>query len=187
MYYNRFRYYSPDSGTYISQDPIGLDGGGRLYGYVHDPNTWIDPLGLAGEFDIGTYGGLKGGTNVGDNLSAHELLQNAWLQHNDNVKRGVGSKSLDNPAIALGENPIHKRIGDLQRKHNLYDKNTLLKQSALENINKNAALTRRGIYEGLLNRGWEPANAKRYATELTMKLREDAIDFAKKQGYICNG
>lgn len=69
----------------------------------------------------------------------------------------------------------------------MYDKNTLLKQSALENINKNAALTRRGIYEGLLNRGWEPANAKRYATELTMKLREDAIDFAKKQGYICNG
>ncbi|MFL0183214.1 RHS repeat-associated core domain-containing protein [Tenacibaculum maritimum] len=26
MYYNRFRYYSPDTGTYISQDPIGLRG-----------------------------------------------------------------------------------------------------------------------------------------------------------------
>jgi len=25
--YNRFRYYSPDSGTYISQDPIRLAGG----------------------------------------------------------------------------------------------------------------------------------------------------------------
>ena len=24
--YNRFRYYSPESGTYISQDPIGLAG-----------------------------------------------------------------------------------------------------------------------------------------------------------------
>nr|WP_084470767.1 hypothetical protein [Cellulophaga geojensis] len=24
MCYNRFRYYSPDSGIYISQDPIGL-------------------------------------------------------------------------------------------------------------------------------------------------------------------
>ncbi|WP_235183584.1 RHS repeat-associated core domain-containing protein [Cellulophaga geojensis] len=24
MCYNRFRYYSPDTGTYISQDPIGL-------------------------------------------------------------------------------------------------------------------------------------------------------------------
>ena len=46
LYYNRFRYYSPDSGTYISQDPIGLEGGGNLYAYVHDPNNWVDPLGL---------------------------------------------------------------------------------------------------------------------------------------------
>ncbi|WP_268847556.1 hypothetical protein [Flavobacterium aestivum] len=59
-------------------------------------------------------------------------------------------------------------------------------QSALQNINRNAALTRRGIYEGLFSRDWEPLNAKRYATELTNKLREDAIDFAKKQGYICH-
>ncbi len=45
--YNRFRYYSPDSGTYISQDPIGLEGGmPNMYSYVHDSNAWIDPLGL---------------------------------------------------------------------------------------------------------------------------------------------
>jgi len=24
--YNRFRYYSPENGTYVSQDPIGLAG-----------------------------------------------------------------------------------------------------------------------------------------------------------------
>ncbi len=48
--YNRFRYYSPDSGTYISQDPIGLAGGmPNMYSYVHDPNSWIDPLGLERE------------------------------------------------------------------------------------------------------------------------------------------
>ena len=44
--YNRFRYYSPDSGTYISQDPIGLAGGLAFYGYVFDCNGWIDPWGL---------------------------------------------------------------------------------------------------------------------------------------------
>lgn len=45
--YNRFRYYSPKEGMYISQDPIGLAGGNpTLYGYVHDPNGWIDPFGL---------------------------------------------------------------------------------------------------------------------------------------------
>jgi RHS repeat-associated protein len=48
LYYNRFRYYSPDEGIYLSQDPIGLRGGFELYSYVHDINTWIDEFGLAG-------------------------------------------------------------------------------------------------------------------------------------------
>jgi RHS repeat-associated protein len=48
LYYNRFRYYDPASGAYISQDPVGLLGGMRLYSYVPDTNTWVDIFGLAG-------------------------------------------------------------------------------------------------------------------------------------------
>lgn len=44
--YNRFRYYDPETGHYLSQDPIRLEGGYHLYAYVHDPNTWLDPFGL---------------------------------------------------------------------------------------------------------------------------------------------
>ncbi|GAB6962933.1 hypothetical protein JCM17724A_16820 [Prevotella fusca JCM 17724] len=47
LYYNRFRYYDPNTGTYISQDPIGLVGNNpTLYGYVSDTNNRIDLLGL---------------------------------------------------------------------------------------------------------------------------------------------
>ena len=46
--YNRFRYYSPEEGMYLSQDPAGLMGGMRCYGYVKDPNGWTDVLGLSG-------------------------------------------------------------------------------------------------------------------------------------------
>ncbi len=46
LYYNRFRYYSPEEGIYISQDPIGLKGGLGFYSYVQDTNGWIDLLGL---------------------------------------------------------------------------------------------------------------------------------------------
>jgi hypothetical protein len=47
LYYNRFRYYSPEEGMYVTaQDPIRLMGGNRLYGYVHDPNAWLDVFGL---------------------------------------------------------------------------------------------------------------------------------------------
>ena len=42
--YNRFRYYSPETGAYISQDPIRLEAGlTNLYAYVHDVNAWIVP------------------------------------------------------------------------------------------------------------------------------------------------
>ena len=47
LYYNRFRYYEPNTGTYISQDPIGLVGGNpTLYAYVGSPNNWYDIFGL---------------------------------------------------------------------------------------------------------------------------------------------
>lgn len=46
LYYNRFRYYDPVAGRYISQDPIGLEGGLRPYGYATDPLLEFDALGL---------------------------------------------------------------------------------------------------------------------------------------------
>ncbi len=46
MYYNRYRYYDPHSGRFISKDPIGLEGGINLQQYAPNPTRWIDPLGL---------------------------------------------------------------------------------------------------------------------------------------------
>lgn len=47
LHYNRFRYYSPETGQYLSHDPIGLLGGLNPYGYVVNPNVQVDPFGLA--------------------------------------------------------------------------------------------------------------------------------------------
>ncbi|MFJ7839568.1 RHS repeat domain-containing protein [Lysinibacillus sphaericus] len=48
LYYNRFRYYDPSIGMYTQQDPIGLAGNNpTLYGYVADPNRFVDPFGLS--------------------------------------------------------------------------------------------------------------------------------------------
>ena len=46
LHYNRYRYYDPTSAQYLSPDPIGLAGGLTPQAYVHDPNQWVDPLGL---------------------------------------------------------------------------------------------------------------------------------------------
>jgi RHS repeat-associated protein len=57
--YNRFRYYSPESGMYVSQDPIGLIGGmPNMYSYVRNSNILLDPFGLDEVFNGTVYRGM---------------------------------------------------------------------------------------------------------------------------------
>ena len=46
LYYNRYRYYDPDTGRYITKDPSGLAGGFNAYRYTPNPVVWLDPYGL---------------------------------------------------------------------------------------------------------------------------------------------
>ncbi|MBV4539430.1 RHS repeat-associated core domain-containing protein, partial [Pseudomonas urmiensis] len=47
LHYNRYRYYDPQVGRFVSADPIGYAGGLNLYAYAPNPIAWTDPLGLA--------------------------------------------------------------------------------------------------------------------------------------------
>jgi RHS repeat-associated protein len=46
LHYNRYRYYDPQIGRYISQDPAGNLPHPNLYRYAHNPILGIDPYGL---------------------------------------------------------------------------------------------------------------------------------------------
>lgn len=46
LHYNRYRYYDPCTGRFITPDPIGLAGGENVYRYAPNPTVWRDPLGL---------------------------------------------------------------------------------------------------------------------------------------------
>ncbi|MDH0893369.1 MULTISPECIES: RHS repeat-associated core domain-containing protein [unclassified Pseudomonas] len=59
LHCNRFRYYDPDCGRFLSQDPIGLLGGLNNYQYAPNPVVWIDPLGLCKCPGDSTAGGIK--------------------------------------------------------------------------------------------------------------------------------
>ena len=48
LHYNVNRYYEPETGRYISPDPIGLGGGTNPHAYVRNPTGWLDPVGLKG-------------------------------------------------------------------------------------------------------------------------------------------
>jgi len=47
LHYNRYRYYDPASGRFVSRDPIRLIGGLNLHQYAPNPVEWMDPVGLA--------------------------------------------------------------------------------------------------------------------------------------------
>ncbi|MGW8764973.1 DUF6531 domain-containing protein [Streptomyces sp. NPDC055815] len=47
LHYNYFRHYDPEAGQYVTPDPLGLDPAPSPVGYIADPLTEADPLGLA--------------------------------------------------------------------------------------------------------------------------------------------
>ena len=59
LHYNHFRYYDPETGRFISQDPIGLLGGINHYQYAPNHINWIDPLGLCAKEDGDSYEARK--------------------------------------------------------------------------------------------------------------------------------
>ncbi|XXT20476.1 RHS repeat-associated core domain-containing protein [Sorangium sp. So ce429] len=63
LHYNGHRYYDPETGAYLSPEPIGLEGSLKAYAYVDNwPTELIDPDALAKMHTsvVGTYTGKNG-------------------------------------------------------------------------------------------------------------------------------
>ena len=65
LHYNRHRYYNPNTGRFLTPDPIGLAGGLNNYQYVPNPTGWVDPLGLTSQPKNGPESGGNGGSDSG--------------------------------------------------------------------------------------------------------------------------
>ncbi len=135
LYYNRFRYFDPELGMYIQQDPIGIEGGMVLYGYVHDPNFWIDPFGLTGIIYLRTdpntgkqyVGKSKSPETYARRQSAHnrklkngnydfEILQDE-IKGKTNLSKAEEDWIRDKGGIAKDGGPLENKI------HAMSDKN----------------------------------------------------------------
>ena len=46
LHYNLMRYYEPEAGRFVNQDPIGLLGGSNLYRFAPNAQGWTDPSGF---------------------------------------------------------------------------------------------------------------------------------------------
>ena len=104
LYYNRFRYYDPNTGGYISQDPIGLAGGNpTLYGYVYEPNSWVDVFGLS-EYNATEVFGRKVYQNSTDFVTGTPDYVDPSVHPSIRAKVEAGATNLD--LMKSGNAPI---------------------------------------------------------------------------------
>ena len=104
LYYNRFRYYDPNGGSYISQGPIGLLGGLNISNYVTDPNNLIDLFGLSGM--------PQGGWNYGnmpkiDGYQLHHVIPKSMAEHLAITAAGFDVNKPSNLIYRVKEEGVH--------------------------------------------------------------------------------
>jgi RHS repeat-associated protein len=111
LFYNRHRYYDPQMGRYITQDPIGLAGGVNNYCYPNNPMQMVDPLGLEGETGLGAMNGRvdaaqAGGTGV--------RLGGAKVQlAGAEIKASAGDGKIGNASTSKVSNKPAKKSADI--------------------------------------------------------------------------
>jgi RHS repeat-associated protein len=72
-YFTHYRVYDPETGRWLSRDPIGENGGLNLYGYVGgNPVSSTDPLGLSPN---GSSGGAGSGGSQGQQCDGDNCKQ----------------------------------------------------------------------------------------------------------------
>jgi RHS repeat-associated protein len=113
LFYNRFRYYDPDAGRYISPDPQGIARGLNAFRYAENrPNEIADPSGLSGPCTTTVTGTTPDGTPItatgasaGINPDARDRSDSsAWPSPVYNGIQGAqGSKSPVWPAGSCAE------------------------------------------------------------------------------------
>ena len=91
LHYNLMRYYEPEAGRFVNQDPIGLLGGENLYQFAPNTQIWIDVWGLTRHI---IYQALDldnpekiytGRTRGADNMSVETILANRKRSHHRNL------------------------------------------------------------------------------------------------------
>ena len=159
LHYNTFRYYDPEVGRFVTQDPIGIVGGNNLYSYAPSAVGWVDPLGLTCSSDAKL---LRASMEEADviapnfkNSAHHIVFSNStdtrmkWLRRRMG-RLGVDVNSADNGIYlptssavkdAAGTSlPAHSKIHTEIYKQNVFDRlKNITDRTGFENELRNIA------------------------------------------------
>ena len=143
--YNRFRYYDPELGRYISEDPIGLASGVlAFYSYVQNPLVWGDIWGLdwvyqiVGKDNIVKYYGI---TERDPAVRMAEHIQSGKLQPGERMQ--IVAKDVNHDqARTIEAQLIRERIAESGATNNLSVKEKL-EYAGLRNKNRGRDIEKR--------------------------------------------
>ena len=91
LHYNLMRYYEPEAGRFVNQDPIGLLGGENLYQFAPNTQEWIDPLGESG-YRLRKSMESQGMFRPASSWQTHHLIPQAVWKENKAFFNSIGMK-----------------------------------------------------------------------------------------------
>ena len=159
LHYNLMRYYEPEAGQFVNQDPIGLLGGINLYQFSPNVQTWIDPLGLNAKLSemAQSVHNLAGGLKTPDARAIEKstvAIFEVELKNGSKTLYAAGSSGRLNPR----QRALLEKLG-VPKENILSGKKYTLSKDVVKNINHaeqiilrnipdDAKVTRKGISWG---------------------------------------
>ncbi|WKX76178.1 RHS repeat domain-containing protein [Zobellia laminariae] len=161
--YNRFRYYDSSTGTYISQDPIGLESGNyNIYSYAHDSNIYVDPLGLVLGKSMPKNSWNYGNMPKIDNYQLHHVVPKSKASHPAIKAAGFDVNKPSNLIYLPKEQGIHPE----RSLHNGWNK-----QHAAYNLEMGDKLDK--LYDKGMAQGWDQKKFHSEVDKLSKNTRQD--------------
>jgi len=113
LHYNRFRYYDPQVGRYITQDPIGLNGGVNTGAYPANPLDFVDPMGLNPTASPNPPFDLGKGKSRWDRIKA-------FFDYEKNIQEGI-DKKIEHEKVTCKRAAEREKRYDEERQNKLED------------------------------------------------------------------
>ncbi|MFJ4434018.1 RHS repeat-associated core domain-containing protein [Pseudomonas sp. NPDC089395] len=104
LHYNLFRYYDPEVGRFVTQDPAGIVGGDNLYAYAPNPISWVDPAGLSPSKLLAA-AMAKAGNTVPPGYAAHHLIPTNVVSKSNLIQEAM-RRGIYNPNGASNGSPL---------------------------------------------------------------------------------
>jgi len=93
LFYNRFRYYDPVDGRYLSPDPLGIDAELNAFSFVPSPFSWVDPLGLEWNYRlVNSSGKVYYHGKAGDDVPPHKVMQRHRTKPDGKPRMGMNDR-----------------------------------------------------------------------------------------------